>query len=120
MSTQLSNCPNCGAPIDGSGHCAYCGGSYKVERDYYLGETRVVTINAPRAQLLETRVCYPYDWIACLDPKEVTNLTLEQMRQNLAEALTGLLEIKVEDNLMRGEKVFRGRIRVIPPGTCFY
>lgn len=45
MSNQLFNCPNCGAPIDGSGHCSYCGGSYEIERDYHLGETRVVTIN---------------------------------------------------------------------------
>lgn len=111
------NCPNCGAPIQvGKYHCEWCGTSFK--RDD-AAQTFVIEKNTRGVRCLETRVAIPrYAYIGT-DAEAVSEYTIDQMKHQIADALTGLIRIETCDDYMRDERIFRGTVRVLEPDFRF-
>ena len=130
--SETINCKNCGAPLDGSGKCPYCGSVYRVEAGQAC-RPMVVEVHSFPVKVLgcEVRidrrchpeVCHFADNQAIpgelVGDDGVVELTLERMRHQLADGLMGM--IKVTSHMEPGSEiqVIRGTVRVVPPDFRF-
>lgn len=106
------NCPNCGAPISGN-ICSYCGTRFKVEN--YV----VIPISDPQACTIEAKVAVPFDARRYMSEEDITKFTLNELKNQLAEGLTGFFKLETMDNPCDLCTIVRGRIRVMPPDFRF-
>lgn len=113
---KTRNCPNCGAPIaEGSYKCDYCGTTFKREySDVLIVERTDVPIRT-----LRTRVVIPRWKTELGADKAFSEYTLREMRNQLSEALTGLIEIQQRNDPFRDELIFDGRVRIVEPTYRF-
>lgn len=115
--TEVRNCPNCGAPVrNGRDTCEYCGTVFKVDATTGLLTYEVVR---PGVVTLMSRVAVPRYAMDGYSPEYTSRYVLSELRNQIAEALTGLIEIEVTDDIMTCSKVFNGRIRVVEPTFRF-
>lgn len=111
---QGRNCPNCGAPIPiGKYICEYCGTTFKEEYS-----ALVVKYDRPDVRTIQTSVVIP-DYARNIDSKRLVDYTLTEMKNQIAEALTGLIEIQASDDPVNMQTVYRGRVRVLDPTFRF-
>ena len=112
---EKRNCPNCGAPIpEGRYKCEYCGTTFK--REY--SDVLIVERTDFPIRTLQTRVAISR-WKTELGADRAAEYTLREMRNQLAEALTGLIEIQQRNDPFSDEIIFDGRVRVVEPTYRF-
>lgn len=113
---EKRNCPNCGAPIaEGRYKCEYCGTTFKREySDVLIVERTDVPIRT-----LQTRVVIPRWKTELGADMAFAEYTLREMRNQLAEALTGLIEIRQCSDPVGDEIIFDGRVRIVEPAYRF-
>ena len=113
------NCTNCGAPINPRRRCCeYCGTTYSVG---YADNVPVIFIETerPGIRVLQTEVAVPWYAGKRMSPGEISQYTLAEMKQQIADALTGLIEIKQNYDMEHDACIFRGRVRVLEPTFRF-
>lgn len=113
------NCTNCGAPINPRRCCCeYCGTTYSVG---YADNVPVIFIETerPDIRVLQTEVAVPAYAMERMSAKDTSQYTLAEMKRQLADALTGLIEIKQNYDMERDALIFRGRVRVLEPTFRF-
>lgn len=115
--TEVRTCPNCGAPVrNDRDTCEYCGTVFRVDVATGLPTYEVIR---PGVVTLKSRVAVPRYALEGYSPEHASQYILSELRDQIAEALTGLIEIEVTDDLMTCSKVFDGRIRVVEPTFRF-
>ena len=109
---KMKNCPNCGAPITGR-ICSYCGTKFEIENNI------VQVISGPQACTIEAKVAVPFDSRRYMSEEDITKFTLNELKNQLAEGLTGCFKLETMDNPLDMCTIVRGRIRVMPPDFRF-
>ena len=118
--TELK-CKNCGGPLRRTGldaKCEYCGSVYQLDV-----HERLILVHDARAQVIQAEMRITEDMAFCLSEEELTRLTINEMRNKLAEGLTAFMKVTVSDDpwdpFHRHERIVRGQVRVIPPDARF-
>lgn len=111
---EKMTCENCGAPLDRSGTCHYCGTHYRIEQDKFVvvhsGPAQTVRAEAHLSrQLLDM----------AYRPEQAVDQTLHDLRRSLADALMGYMVIRKEYDPSLDVEIFKGEVRVVPPGYRF-
>ena len=117
MKVESRNCPNCGAPIpEGEYRCEYCGTTFR--RDDV--QPWKIYVEQSGARVLKTRVAIPDYYLAKMKKEDITKLTLQKMKNDVADALMGLIEIRQTEIQELDQTILEGRIRVLEPTFRFW
>ena len=82
MIKRITNCPNCGAPLDHTGRCDYCGTNVKIAKTLDVSERQDICLVMRNPK----------------DYKDVTILTLRGRVSDLLIKLTDTVEAEVNFN----------------------
>ena len=105
---DITNCPNCGAPLPLNGICQYCG--TEIIRDSYGNLSyRIVNCNV-RPVMAEAAVSM--ELIAHADPEDITRMLHRDLAIKLAEEIMKEAVIEVYDDQRTMEKHVRARVLV--------
>ena len=111
-------CKNCGAPLRSDGHCPYCGTIYRIEGDPAL-PVRFVEVHSSPVQTVQCRAMVRKDIVERIGPEAARDMTIEDLRMQLADGLLGMMEIRSEVEPWSDIMVVRGTVRVVPPEFRF-
>ena len=106
-------CQNCGAPLDRSGKCQYCGTIHQIGREH----VRIIRMGP--AQTIESKTLVSQHMAEVMDAPDLAEYALEDLRNQLAEGLMGFMEIRTEFDPYSNVQIYRGTVRVVPPGVQF-
>jgi len=112
------NCPNCGAPLDGSGTCSYCGTVFEVKKNPF-GEIVYVAVGDPQADVLRANTVIDYDHMRYIPEDLLAKQAVDRIAHSIAESLAEYLKLDVREDPVRRAKIISGTIRVIPPDFRF-
>lgn len=86
MTNYATNCPNCGAPLHGYGHCEYCGTKI-------IQPLQILTVR-PGMKKLVCQAKVPL-YIGEHDPEVAAEYTKRDIREKMADALTDSIKFTV-------------------------
>ncbi len=112
LKNDLLTCPNCGAPINRiTMRCEYCGAVFKED-------VPNIVVQMERSKVVPFRAEAFIDYyISEHVPKEgLTRMVSSELTRKIADGLSQLMEIKVQDDPLRNGTVIMGTVRVVPPG----
>lgn len=103
-------CEQCGGQIDrATRKCPYCGTQYE------LPEGVKVVIDRPGVHRIRCEARLD-EAVLMASPEVATEMTLQQMRKQVADSLLAYMEFVTEVNPMSMHRIIRGEIRVLEPG----
>lgn len=112
LKKDILTCPNCGAPINRlTMRCEYCGAVFKEDVPNIVVQMEHSKVMPVRA---EAFIDY---YISEHVPKEdLTRMVSSELTRKIADGLSQLMEIKVQDDPLRCGTLIVGTVRVVPPG----
>ncbi len=114
-------CTNCGAALreisPGRYRCEYCGALYEETFGHHF--IQVLEVDRSPAVKLEACVAIGWDIRGHMEEKAITEYTLHEMRNQLAEALTGYLKIQTHEDPRTMATIIHGSVRVLPPNVKY-
>lgn len=115
---HITNCPNCGAPIDGSGKCSYCGTVYRKENNVYI------EVEHPKVKVIASDVVWDRNTIKAFvesgNEDAFSKMTLDKLANELAKGLAGYMKLEMKHpDFAHDCQIIRGSIRVVPPDFRF-
>lgn len=108
---SVTNCKNCGAPLDGSGKCSYCGTVYKTD-------CQRIEVVQGGVRVLEAEVVTAKELVD-LDPETAARYITDQLAHKFAEGIFPLLDVRAYDAPLTNSYVTRARLRVVEPDYRF-
>ena len=115
--SDLYSCPNCGAPIDGSGKCSYCGTVYREENHV------LIQVEHPQVQVIAAEAAVDLrlmkHFVEAGKEEAYSKMTLEKLTQDLAHGLAGYMKLETMEPRGMDYQIIRGGIRVLPPDFRF-
>ena len=112
------NCPNCGAPIDGTGRCPYCGTVFEKAKNLG-GEIHYIVVGDPQAEVLKSDVYLDYDELKRLPEDYMAKKSIDRITYDISKSLAEYLTIYVREDPVRRAKIISGSVRVLPPDFRF-
>lgn len=112
-------CPNCGGKVNAARmKCEYCGTEFRCDDD---GVLKIRYESVPcSTQVLGVSVNVPKDMIMRIDDDSaIRGFAMDEMTRRMAQILTPMMDIKVQDNPHFNSVVVNGRVRVIRPDYRF-
>ena len=104
-------CECCGGQINPrTMQCEYCGTQYKKENEEVF---RIETFHG-KVQTFQTAYSIPNEDLIRY-PKEVSEIAVHQVANQLAQVIAPYCEYWVEDDPMRASKCIRSRIKIVEP-----
>ena len=116
--SELYSCPNCGAPIDGSGKCSYCGTVYRKEANVYI------EVEHPKVKVIAADVSLDRSLMEAFvesgNEEAFSKMTLDRLANELAKGLAGYMKLETRyPDFVHDCQIIRGSIRVVPPDFRF-
>ena len=112
-------CKSCGGPLKDIGFgkyiCEYCGSLY----EDYFGNIRFIEVAQKPSQRIMAQISIPFQARDYVDSNKISDYTLSELRQQLAEGLSSYMKISVNEDPCRMATIVRGEVRVIPPDHRF-
>ena len=104
MSERKYNCPNCGAPIDYTERCSYCGTivNWMPTLTYEYVPAHI------RERILSANLKVPYEILERVSIGQITTRLAEQM----LHALPASLEVRKYDDPFENSAMFRGKLYI--------
>ena len=125
---EVVNCKNCGAPLDASGKCAYCGSIWKVQPQG-LGPPMIVEVHSGPVQTIAAEVRLSRHMHPMFDSEAFSvelaetdggvTYIMDQMRHQLADGLKDMIKLTTRVEPGSDIQVIRGMVRVVPPDFRF-
>lgn len=112
------SCPNCGAPLDGTGRCSYCGTVFERSKNI-VGEVHYIAVGDPQAKVLKSDVYLDYDEFARLPEEYLAKKSIERITYDISKSLAEYLTLDVREDPVRRAKIISGSVRVLPPDFRF-
>ena len=112
------SCPNCGAPLDGTGRCSYCGTVFERSKNI-VGEVHYIAVGEPQAKVLKSDAILDYYELAALPEEYLAQKTIDKITQSIAKSLEEYLTLDVREDPVRRAKIISGSVRVLPPDFRF-
>lgn len=106
-------CTNCGAPLEPSGKCAYCGARFRIENNYQM---TLLQIEHPKVVPLICETIIGNDVVARAG-EAAAEIAKHDMARKMALALEKCMDIKISNDYMNDAVRVRGKIRVVLPGV---
>ena len=108
-------CPQCGGRVNRATLvCEMCGTAFREDAPYHI-----VQIENPRVHTLAASVSLPYETAYALSAKELSELAMRELVQELSQCLYPFMDIKSEEaSDFFGTKV-TARIRILDPQYRF-
>ncbi len=103
-------CPNCGAPVsEYASKCSYCGSPM-------ANSNRVPEIKnySRRTETIRAKVAVP-KWALNNDAEAITQFALNEIRNQMSDALLGLMTIQTKDDSSENTKEINASIDVVIP-----
>lgn len=102
-------CKNCGGQIDrATRKCPYCGTQYE------MPEGIKIVVDRPGVHKIRCQAAVSQDMIARA-PEAATEMTLAQMRKQVADGLLAYMRFVTEDDPRIMCQIIRGEVRVLEP-----
>ena len=110
-------CPNCGGSIHrGTMICEYCGTKFAFDNNCQV--MRVETYQSPvRTFCSEVRI--PDAELRHNDSEALTECSINQLKQNLLDAISGMMELRTEYDIRHNSQIITARVRVVDPNYRF-
>lgn len=105
---DITNCPNCGAPLPANGECQYCG-TIVLRDNYGKLSYRVVNCNVHPVVVGE---CVSMELMMHADPDDITRMLHRDLAIKLAEELMKEAVIEESYDPMRMERRVRAKVLV--------
>ena len=114
---KITNCKNCGAPINWRrGICEYCGTHYK-EHDPF--EPPRIVLDSRPAQVYQAKVMIPWEAEKYMGPDEMARETTRILAEKLTAALYDNMDIRYDRDIETMTKTATARIRILPKDFRF-
>ena len=104
---------------DGRYVCEYCGSTFERPNIDIPMQPLIIERRNEHIRSLETRVSIQWDDLALMGSECMGEFTLRRMRDQLADALVGMLEIESQPDMEARQYIVSGRIRVLTPEYRF-
>ena len=115
---EIMTCTSCGAPIDPVRLiCPYCGTRYRSVKSDDPVRPMIVRVENPQVQTLAARLEYPPD--QRLTSVQVSEMAIQDLTYQLAEALGPYLTLETGHNMTNGNVQITGRVRLVSPDFRF-
>ena len=123
MKADALRCDYCNGFVNPTTYkCPYCGTQYVKPRSepFKLPDMKIVSVNAPVEVLGVCRDIDMYDYKTMVDMGiPVEQKVREDMAHQIAEAIADKMEIYEDFDIVRREKRFIARLRVVKPDYKF-
>ncbi len=105
-------CSCCGGKINRiTMTCEYCGTQYEEKHDNLI---RIETFRNP-VVTLQNEFVFNNDLMDHLTPQEISKLAMDKTVRELAECIAPYIEVQIENDPMRCQKIMRSRIKIVQP-----
>ena len=123
MKAEALRCNYCGGFVNPTTYkCPYCGTQYVKPRiePYRPPDMKIVSVNAPVDVIGACRDIDMYDYKTMVDMGiPIEQKVREDMAYQIAEAIADKMEIYEDFDIVRREKRFSARLRVVKPDFRF-
>lgn len=123
MKEEALRCNYCNGFVNPTTYkCPYCGTQYVKPRSepFKLPEMKIVSVNAPVDVIGVCRDIDMYDYKTMVDMGiPIEQKVREDMAHQIAEAIADKMEIYEDFDIVRREKRFSARLRVVKPDFRF-
>lgn len=109
------NCPNCGAPVDNSCKCHYCGTQYERNNDNLI---RIETFQNP-CKVYQSQIMIPMEDVYKIGEERTSKIAIRQLSRNLADAIAPNMEMCVETDPRACAQRITAKVRIVEPKYIF-
>lgn len=123
MKAEALRCNYCGGFVNPTTYkCPYCGTQYVKPRNepYRLPDMKIVSVNAP-VDVYAVNVAIPMEELKTMND---IGVPIEQevrrdMARQIADAIADKIDIYEDNDIIRYQKTYRARLRVVKPDFRF-
>ena len=123
MKTEALRCDYCNGFVDPTTYkCPYCGTQYVKPRSepYRVPDMKIVSVNAP-VDVIGCQVAIPFDRFKTMTDfgVPIEHEIRRDMARQIADVIADKIDIYEDNNIIRYQKTYRARLRVVKPDFRF-